>query len=142
MKGLAGAILGMAVCLPVDVVAEGGVEVIEREASFYKAFIEVDMETMADILADEFLYQHGSGQDFDEAAFLGLVSGEAVVVTRADVPDLRILDFGDTVVTSGASRVEGRIGPDPFGGQLRFVNVWHLEDGTWRLHHRNSQFVE
>ncbi|MFQ6546532.1 nuclear transport factor 2 family protein [Aestuariibius sp. 2305UL40-4] len=142
MKDVAGVILGASFLFPVPAVAETGAEIIEREASFYEAFIDADAEMMADIFADGFLYQHGSGQDFDEASFLGLISSGAAVVTRADAPDLRIVDFGDTVVTSGASRVEGRIGADPFGGQLRFVNVWHLEDGAWRLHHRNSQFVE
>ena len=64
------------------------------------------------------------------------------MVTRADTPDIRIRDFGETVVTFGAGVVEGAIGGEPFGGTLRFVNVWHREDGVWRLQHRNSEFVE
>ena len=101
-----------------------------------------DADAMAEIFANDFLYQHGSGQDFDEAAFLALISSGAAVVTRADTPDLRIRDFGETVVTSGASRVEGRIGDDPFGGTLRFVNVWNRDGGAWRLEHRNSEFID
>lgn len=117
-------------------------EITQRERAFYEAFVEVDTEIMEDIFADSFLYQHGSGQDFNEAQFLEMIGSKAAVVVRADPPQLRILDFGDTITTSGASYVEGRIGEEKFGGTLRFVNVWHNEAGVWRLYHRNSQFVE
>lgn len=117
-------------------------EIIARERAFYDAFIEVDAETMEDIFADDFLYQHGSGQDFNETEFLDFFASQTAVVTRADTPDMVIRDFGETVVTSGSGYVAGQFGTEPFGATLRFVNVWHRQDGVWRLYTRNSQFVE
>ena len=116
-------------------------EITARERAFYASFLAADTVAMADIFADAFLYQHGSGQDFTEAQFLALIASKTAVVTRAAPPELLIRDFGDTAVTTGASHVEGVIGENPFGGTLRFVNVWRRDDGVWRLHLRNSQFV-
>ncbi len=142
MKYLTRALVALTILAPTASLADTRTEITDQEGAFYNSFLEADADAMEAIFADDFLYQHGSGQDFDETSFLQLISSGTAVVTRADTPELRIQDFGDTVVTSGASRVEGRIGENPFGGTLRFVNVWHREGDTWQLHHRNSEFVE
>lgn len=116
-------------------------EVAEMEASFYQAFLDRSGDAMAEIFADDFIYQHGSGAIYDKAAFIELVDSEAVVVTRADTPDLTFRDFGNTVVAFGSGRVDGTFGPDGFSTNLRFVNVWHNKDGSWRLVHRNSELL-
>ncbi len=142
MKYTLGVLAACAALTAVASSADTAQEIIAREDAFYGSFLKSDVQQMGDIFAADFLYQHGSGQDFDEPTFLGLISSGAAVVTRADTPELRIRDFGETVVTSGSSRVEGQIGEVPFGGTLRFVNVWHRDDGAWYLHHRNSEFVD
>ncbi len=142
MHPIALAALMTAAMAPEALMADTGTEITGREAALYDAFLQSDTAAMEEIFADGFVYQHGSGQDFDEAGFLSLMSSGQVVVTRADAPELLIRDFGDTVVTSGEGRVEGRVDDDPFEGSLRFVNVWHVDDGVWLLHHRNSQFVD
>jgi ketosteroid isomerase-like protein len=124
------------------IMADTQSEIEEREAAFYAAFLNSDADTMRDIFADGFLYQHGSGSDFNEASFSALIESRTAVVTRADTPTLALQDLGDTVIASGASRVEGTIGGNAFGGTLRFVNVWHRDAGQWFLYHRNSEFVD
>lgn len=116
-------------------------ELTAVEAAFYAAFLEADGEAFLEIFADDFTYQHGSGFDFTEETFVDLMTSGAVVVTRADAPDLKFKDYGDTVITFGASTVEGVSGEDKFGGTLRFVNVWTRSDENWQLNHRNSQFL-
>ena len=122
--------------------ADTQTEIEAREAAFYAAFLASDAQAMREIFADAFLYQHGSGMDFDEGSFSALIESGTAVVSRADTPVLSLQDFGDTVIASGASRVEGAIGDTAFGGTLRFVNVWHRDAGEWYLHHRNSEFVD
>lgn len=117
-------------------------EIEAQEAALYDAFLRADADTMREIFAEDFLYQHGSGIDFDETSFSALIEDGTAVVTRAETPSLSLKDFGSTVVSSGASQVEGLIGGDPFAGTLRFVNVWHREAGKWYLHHRNSEFID
>ncbi|MEO0945028.1 MAG: nuclear transport factor 2 family protein [Pseudomonadota bacterium] len=111
------------------------------EASFYQAFLDRSGNEMATIFADDFVYQHGSGATFDKTAFIKLVESEAIIVTRADTPDLTFRDFGDVIVTYGTGRVDGTVGPDPFATNLRFVNVWHNAGGSWQLVHRNSELL-
>ncbi len=62
-------------------------------------------------------------------------------MTRADVPDSTVLDYGDTIVTFGQSAVEATVGGAPANGVIRFVNVWRRDGATWRLAHRNSEFL-
>lgn len=123
-------------------IAHSQPDIVSREAEFYKAFLDADANAMREIFADNFLYQHGSGTNFDKDSFSQLIESGVVVVTRADAPQLSFQDFGSTVVSSGVSRVEGKVDGDFFGGNLRFVNVWHREAGDWLLHHRNSEFVQ
>lgn len=115
--------------------------VTEMEANFYQALIDRRGDAMSTIFADDFVYQHGSGSNFDKAAFIELVESEAIIVIRADTPDLTFRDFGDIVVTYGNGRVDGTVGPDPFATNLRFVNIWHNANGSWQLIHRNSELL-
>ena len=112
-----------------------------REAAFYTAFLQSDASAMDDIFAPSFAYQHGSGVTLSEADVLDLVRSGGVTVTRADTPELTFHDFGEVIVSYGESPVVGRAGDQPFGGLLRFVNVWKRDGETWRLHHRNSEFL-
>lgn len=116
-------------------------DVRSMERTFHQAFLDADGDAMGRVFADDFVYQHGSGATFDRAAFIDLIASKAVVVTRADDPDMTVRDFGDVIVTYGAGRVDGAVGPDPFATNLRFVNVWRRIDGDWRLAHRNSELL-
>ena len=145
------AILGAALAIGLMVCADGsraddafaGIEAVQaREADFYQAFLDVDRMTFDDILADDFAYQHGSGVTYDEKSFIDLVTGGSVLVTRADTPDMRFRDFGNTIVSYGQGPVTVEFGETTVSGTLRFVNVWHRSpSGQWELHHRNSEFL-
>lgn len=112
-----------------------------REAAYYRAYVDADTASFADIIADGFRYQHPSGNTFTEEQFINLFRDGSLIVTRADVPESSVLDYGDTVVTFGQSAVEASVGGQPANGIIRFVNVWRREGATWRLAHRNSEFL-
>lgn len=112
-----------------------------REAAYYRAYVDADVAAFGDIIADGFRYQHPSGATLTEAEFLQLFTSGTLVVTRADVPTSTVLDYGDTIVTFGQSAVEATVGGEPANGTIRFVNVWRRDGRTWRLTHRNSEFL-
>lgn len=116
-------------------------DVRAREAAYYRAYVDADTQAFADIIADSFRYQHPSGNTFTEAEFLQLFTSGTLVVTRADVPESTVLDYGDTIVTFGQSAVEATVNGEPANGTIRFVNVWRRDGATWRLAHRNSEFL-
>lgn len=111
------------------------------EASFYQAFLDRSGDEMSTIFADDFVYQHGSGTTYNKAAFIELVESEAIIINRAETPDLTFRDFGHVIVTYGNGRVDGTVGSAPFATNLRFVNVWHKAEGSWQLVHRNSELL-
>ncbi len=147
MRALFGAALAIAlmVCANdsrAEAPSAGIAAVRAQEADFYRAFLDADREAFGRLLADGFAYQHGSGVTYDEASFIDLVTGGAVVVTRADTPDMTFRDFGATIVSYGQGVVDVSFGETAVSGTLRFVNVWHRsQSGQWELHHRNSEFL-
>lgn len=112
-----------------------------REAAYYRAYVDADTASFADIIADGFRYQHPSGNTFTEEQFLQMFTSGSLVVTRADLPDATVLDYGDTIVTFGQGAVEATVDGAPANGDIRFVNVWRLDGGRWQLAHRNSEFL-
>ena len=105
-------------------------EVQEMEARFYQAFLDRNGAAMAEIFADDFAYQHGSGTTFSAGQFVDVINSGAAIVTRADTPDLSFRDFGDVVVAYGDGPVEGTLGSEPLAINLRFVNIWKKTDGA------------
>lgn len=112
-----------------------------REAAYYRAYVDADTTVFADIIADGFSYQHPSGATLSEEQFLDLFRSGTLRVTRADAPNSTVLDYGRTIVTFGQSAVEATVGGQAANGTIRFVNVWRRDGNTWRLAHRNSEFL-
>ncbi|MEM8807470.1 MAG: nuclear transport factor 2 family protein [Cyanobacteria bacterium P01_G01_bin.38] len=94
------------------------------------------------LIANDFVYQHGSGQNLTKAVYIDLlVKGDITVADRGPL-DLSVRDYGDTVITYGSSSMTGRVFGAPYDGDLRFINVWRQQpDGQWILTHRNSELL-
>jgi len=135
------AFAALALSVPALADGRGPADLLQREAAYYRAYVDADVAAFSDIFADGFTYQHPSGRTFDADGFLDLFRGGTLVVTRADTPDSRVLDYGDTAVTHGESAVEAEVGGQPAVGVIRFGNVWRREGGGWRLVHRNAEFL-
>jgi ketosteroid isomerase-like protein len=93
------------------------------------------------ILADDFVYQHGSGRNLDRKTFIDLATTGGITVAKRGPLDLSFRDYGDTVISYGESTMAGTVFGNVYDGRLRFVNVWHQEQGRWRLAHRNSELL-
>jgi len=97
---------------------------------------------MQEMLSEDFVYQHGSGQNFTKARYMELLSEGEITVEELGELELSVRDYGDTVISYGSSPMSGQIFGNSYSGRLRFVNVWHEdEDGRWHLTHRNSELL-
>ncbi len=112
-----------------------------REAAYCQSYVDADIAMFSDILADGFVYQHPSGATMTEEQFLDLFRSKTLVVAKAPAPSSSVRDYGDTIITYGQSEVEATVGGQPANGVIRFVNVWRKEGRTWRMVHRNSEFL-
>jgi ketosteroid isomerase-like protein len=95
---------------------------------------------MQEMLSEDFVYQHGSGQNFTKARYIELLSEGKITVEKLGELDLSIRDYGDTVISYGSSPISGQLFGNPYSGKLRFINVWRKDkNGSWHLTHRNSE---
>ncbi|MGL5942603.1 MAG: nuclear transport factor 2 family protein [Waterburya sp.] len=97
---------------------------------------------MQEMLSEDFVYQHGSGQNFTKAKYIRLLSKGEITVEKLGKLDLSIRDYGETVISYGSSPMTGKLFGNPYSGRLRFINVWHKDkNGSWHLTHRNSELL-
>lgn len=98
---------------------------------------------LVQLIADDFVYQHGSGQNLTKETYIDLlITGGITVIERGPL-DLSVRDYGDTVITYGSSSMAGEVFGTPYDGNLRFVNVWQRQpNGVWTLTHRNSELIQ
>lgn len=119
-----------------------------RETHWVHAIKEGNKNKLAilldELLADDFIYQHGSGKNLDKAKYTHLLMTNGITVTAMGAMEINVRDYDNVVITYGSSELEGVVFYDhPYAGRLRFVNIWKKgQDGSWKLHHRNSELLE
>ena len=98
---------------------------------------------LVQLIADDFVYQYGSGQNLTKESFINLLITGSITVGKRGPLDLSIRDYGDTVITYGSSSMAGEEFGQSYDGNLRFVNVWQRQpNGDWTLTHRNSELIQ
>lgn len=116
-------------------------EIRAAEAAFIAALRAADGPAIARILADEFVYQHVTGNDYAKADIVRIFATGAITVTEAGPVETTVRDYGGTALSFGSVRLAGTLGGTPYAGRLRFANLWRREAGAWLLVHRNSELL-
>ena len=145
--------------LPVQAqIAEANQSVPSTEASTLETFTSIEeawlnavqfeekselQARLTQLIADDFVYQHGSGQNLSKEAYVDLLITDGITVIERGLLDLSVRDYGDTVITYGSSPMAGEVFGQSYDGNLRFVNVWRRQpNGDWTLTHRNSELLQ
>ncbi|MBC8051152.1 MAG: nuclear transport factor 2 family protein [Chitinophagales bacterium] len=95
------------------------------------------------IIAEEFNYQHTTGNTYTKPEIMDIFTSGKITVTFWGPLSIDIKDYGDTVISYGVSPAEGALGGAKYAGKLRFVDVWRRTGpgAAWRLTHRNSELL-
>lgn len=133
----AAAIIGLA--LPATLHAAGTVDAAETE--WYDALMAADGTRLDTLLADEFTYQHPTGNTYPKSELIAqFTSGNVTVETLGEV-ERTVRDMGEVFVVHGSNPIGGMLGGQPYEGLIRWVNVWQDTDDGFRLVHRNSEIL-
>jgi ketosteroid isomerase-like protein len=111
------------------------------EQEWYDALVAASGPRLNALIADDFAYQHPTGNTYDKADFVAQFTSKNVTVTKLGAVDRSVRDFGPTVVVYGSNAIEGMLGGQPYAGTIRWVNVWRNQNGGWRIVHRNSEIL-
>ncbi len=118
-------------------------DIFAAEETFASALASRSPQAMTQVLSEDFLYQHVTGNTFTRADIVRIFGSGEITVTKAGPLKAELRDYGDTVISYGTRWFEGELKGQPYAGTLRFVNVWHKRpDGRWVLTHRNSQLLD
>jgi ketosteroid isomerase-like protein len=108
-------------------------EVIATERSWVKAHFELDLDTLASILSDSYRQIQADGSVIGKEALLeSYRSGDRKwEVAESDEYDVRL--YGETAVLMGRWRGVGENAGERFDYWARFLAVYALEEGSWKL---------
>ena len=136
---LAIGIVALAVYMgPVRADAEQEIDQIEERR--YHAMVAVDTQTLAKILADEFVYHQPSGGVATKTSFLEQFRTGKVRIKTYERYDVKVHVYGDSATAMGLTRLDVEIDGQPRHLDLAYLNVWVKRGGRWQLVARQSAF--
>ena len=122
-------------------IADSVDEQIEKmEQQRYTDIINGNWESLASLLAEEFFYNQASGKSVSKDAYIESLRTGAQKVQRALREDSTIHKYGDVVIVTGITDVDGSLSGDKVL-QFRYLHVWHKKHGEWKLVARQTTYM-
>jgi len=109
-------------------------EVLRIEHEMFEAIARKDVDTLVDLLADDFTYRSPGNPDVGKPEFLRNVAAIPVEIVSIRGEALRADGYGSAVVVTGVqwATTRGADGSEETGA-VAFTDVFVLRDGRWRL---------
>lgn len=108
-------------------------QILELERCRGEALVQRDLATLQELLTDDLVHVHSTGQQMDKAELLHYVMSELqfITVTRAD---LKVRVRGDVAVMTGRMRNSMRRHdhPDVVTADALVTQVWVRNGSSWR----------
>lgn len=107
--------------------------ILEADDARYAAMIRGDTGALQDMLAEQLLYSHSSGQVDTQASYLAALQSGAVQYLEVHRFDELVHMIGSVAVMCGAHRLRVLVGGQERTLNNRFTTTWLLQAGRWRL---------
>ena len=105
--------------------------VLALENRWVQSEQENDVDLVAPLLADKFIYTGTDGTMSDRAAFLALLKATNWIEVRNQ--DVKATAFGDTVIVTGLFKAKGSVSGKPIFEHTRYTDVWvRMPTGKWQ----------
>jgi ketosteroid isomerase-like protein len=108
-------------------------EIEQAEQMRSQAIINVDMQALNAIYADEFFYNRASGDSVTKSEYLPLFASGEVKVHKMNYDGRKIRVYGDTAVVTGTQHGEVTVKGQDRTIHLRYLHVWVKKGGGWKL---------
>ena len=108
-------------------------EVIEVERRWVKAHLELDIEAIEKILAEDYVQIRADGAVISKEDLLESYRSGKRVWDYADSDQYRLSVYGDVAVLVGRWRGRGTNDGEAFDYSARFMAVYVRRDGAWQL---------
>lgn len=108
-------------------------EVITVEREWVQALLDLDLATIARILAEDYTQIQSDGSVTGKAEALASYGSMLRHWDEADSSDYSVRILGDTALLIGRWRARGINNGERFDYQARFLAVYVKRDGRWQL---------
>ena len=108
-------------------------EVLETQAHRFQAMIDVDFETLENILSGDLTYTHTSGWMENKGEFLSSLRSQLIKYKSIQPTDIVIHIYDNTAVVTGISAMRIIYSENPLAFSIRFIEVYHKNQGNWQL---------
>lgn len=92
-----------------------------------------DIPYLTQLLDDDCVIGNSQGQVLDKAQFLARMQSPDRTLAIRNTHDVQVRLFGDTAILAEQITVQGVDHGRPFGGDFRFVRVFHRQSGQWKV---------
>ena len=107
--------------------------VLAAEDRRYRAMVDGDLDTLAELLADGVCYTHSSGSRDTRDEYLAKLRSRYYVYRRAEHPVDRVEVTGDTAIVVGRMTALVDVAGVPKSLDNLALAVWTRAGGAWRL---------
>ena len=113
---------------------EAVIETLRQQVDAWdRAIVAKDRDRIAANMAEDFRQIDRAGAVHDKDAFLRAILDTRLEMEPYTVEELDIRLHGETALVMGRTRMHGRYDGQPFSTHSRFVDVYVLDDGEWRI---------
>jgi ketosteroid isomerase-like protein len=115
-------------------------EIDQIEDARYEAMMRGDLVSLANILADEFVYHQPTGNVATKASYIEQIRSGEVKIRKAERYGVKIHFYGNVATVMGSTRLDLELKGERSEVDLYYLNVWVLRDGRWQIVVRQSAF--
>lgn len=109
-------------------------DVLSAERSWFDGLLAARVPQLEALLTQDFLIiDVSSGTEADRALLLGAIGAGQLRFAAIDVLESRTRSYGETVIVTGRTRMQGTFQGQPFGAHSRYTHVFVRQEGRWRL---------
>jgi len=113
--------------------------VAESFAAFSRAFQSADIETLDQMLTDDYVHTNTGAPPLNKKAWLRWLESRRADISSGDyvfesyeIEDLEIVLYDSAAVVTGVVHIKGINHKEPFNRRIRFTNLWISAGGVWR----------
>jgi len=107
--------------------------IIALDRERMQAMADKNVDRLNELLCKDLVYTHSSARLDTKESLIGAMESGATVYTSVEPSDVTAQDLGDAVVLTGAAKITVVANGNPNSFGVRFTDVYHNQDGTWRM---------
>jgi ketosteroid isomerase-like protein len=111
--------------------SEEALKQLERRR--YELMIKKDLKALGEMLADDMVYTHSSGNTEGKEQFLAALASGKSVYYAVEPVETQVRFYGNTAILNGIANVDTQVNGQRTTLRLRFTDAYVKRNGKWQF---------